>query len=269
MNKKVLIVCVNYNSYDSMDVYLKSIEKAASICDSCDVDIIIADNSTKPQNITVSKYNYIKVSLQKYNNLGYFGAAQNVINNIGSIDEYDTVVISNVDLIISEGFFNSFSTLNIDGDVAWIAPRIWSNEEKRDRNPKTLHRKSRKRLLAVRRMYKHPVLEWLYTHTMYKRKRMYAEHPECDLFAGHGSFIMLTRSFFRAYPEINYPVFLFGEESYLGELIRKAKMRVRYIPSIVVYDSEHVSTGKMDRKLYCKYNIEAINYILDTFYEQD
>ena len=270
MCKKVLIVCVNYNSYDSLTDYLKSIDSSASLCGECQVEVIIADNSTKPEEVEASAYRHVAVKVSKFDNRGYLGAAQSAINNHHeNILTYDYVAITNVDLLMDESFFKSLSLLNVDENIAWIAPQIWSEDEKRDRNPKTMQRKSEKRLLAIKRMYQYPFLEWLYTHTMYKRKKLYTQHPECDLFAGHGSFMILTRAFFKKYPTINYPVFLFGEESYLGELILKAGLRVRYIPSLKVYDSEHVSTGRMNRKIYCKHNIEAINYILDTFYEHD
>ena len=89
-----------------------------------------------------------------------------------------------------------------------------------------------------------------------------------DIYAGHGSFMMLSKNFFEHYKKIEYPVFLFGEEIYLGELIRLAGMRARYVPSLEVIDMEHTSTGKMKKEFYYKCNKESIDYILDHFYNE-
>ena len=116
-------------------------------------------------------------------------------------------------------------------------------------------------------MYKFPILFYLYTATAYKRKKLAPHYDEMDIYAGHGSFMLLTRSFFRKYDKIEYPIFLFGEELYLAELVRKEGMRVRYMPNLKVEDNEHVSTSKMKKKFYFKCNTESIKYILETFYE--
>ena len=89
-----------------------------------------------------------------------------------------------------------------------------------------------------------------------------------DIYAGHGSFMMLTKHFFIHYKKIEYPIFLFGEELYLAELIRMADLRVRYVPGLEVIDMEHASTGKMKKAFYYKCNKESIDYILENFYNE-
>jgi hypothetical protein len=61
-------------------------------------------------------------------------------------------------------------------------------------------------------------------------------------------------------------MFLFCEELYLAESCRRAGLTVKYEPSIVVYDKEHVSIGKMPHSLYCKYNLKAMKYIIENFF---
>ena len=264
---KVLIICVNYNSYRELTDFLNSINKAAHGNEGLSVDVSVADNSNGKEIIKGSEYNNIHLSQFNYANLGYLGGASAVINNMSNVLDYDFVAISNVDLQISEDFFKVLKNIDDDNSTAWIAPQIYSHEEKRDINPKVINRYSKKKLKMLYYMYKYPVLFYLYFMTAYRRKKIIPKHNEMDIYAGHGSFILLTRNFFRKYKKIEYPIFLFGEELFLAELIRNKGMKVRYMPALRIEDNEHVSTSRMKKKFYFKCNTESIKYILDTFYE--
>jgi len=264
---KILIVAVNYNSYQELGDYLLSMNKAAHGRNELYIDVFIADNSNGKEDIKDIQLDAINCKQFNYENLGYLGAASKVINGTPNISEYDYVAISNVDLAVSESFFDVLKKYNIADDVAWVAPQIYSFEENRDRNPKVLNRYTKKKLGLLYYMYKYPVLFYLYTATAYKRKKLAPNYDEMDIYAGHGSFMLLTRNFFKVVKRIDYPVFLFGEELFLAELVKNNGLRVRYVPTLRIEDNEHVSTSRMKKKFYFKCNKESIKYILDTFYE--
>lgn len=264
---KILIVCVNYDSYIELDSYLASINKAVVGVGEVIVDVTVADNSNGKECISGTLYSNIHLKQFNYDNLGYLGGASSVINNLSDVMEYDYVAISNVDLKMSEDFFNVLKAINVDEETAWIAPKIYSHDEDRDRNPKVLNRYSKNKLKMLYYMYKYPALFYLYTSTAYKRKKLAPKYEEMEIYAGHGSFMLLTRNFFEKYKRIDYPIFLFGEELFIAELIRNKGMKVQYVPSLIVEDMEHVSTSRMKKKFYFKCNTESIKYILDTFYE--
>ena len=264
---KVLIVAVNYNSYKELTNYLASIDKSVKGLDGVKVDVLVADNSNGKKCIVSTKYENIRVELYNFENLGYLGGASAVINNLPDVEDYDYVAISNVDLQISDNFFQVLKEIKTDDETALIAPQIYSHDEDRDRNPKVISRYSKRKLKMLYYMYKYPILFYLYTATAYKRKKLAPKYGEMDIYAGHGSFMLLTRNFFHKYKKIEYPIFLFGEELFLAELIREKGMKVRYVPSLRLEDNEHVSTSRMKKKFYFKCNTESIKYILDTFYE--
>ena len=87
-----------------------------------------------------------------------------------------------------------------------------------------------------------------------------------SVYAGHGSFIILTQAYLRRCGTIDYPVFLFCEELYLAEMCRRNGLAVVYVPHIRVNDTEHVSVGKMAHRDYCRHNLEAVSYIIRHFY---
>ena len=139
--------------------------------------------------------------------------------------------------------------------------------EQRDRNPQRLRRCSELRLILLQILYKFPLLFMLYYNTMYKRKKYLVVDSPKDVYAGHGSFIILTKYYLSKVGIVNYPVFLFCEEIYLAEMCRINNLLVRYEPDLAVTDFEHISVGKIKKKEYYRLNCNAIKYIRKRFYD--
>ncbi len=244
--KRIAIFCVTFNSDKELEQYQSSLEKAAAkAADKVTLDIFVARNT-------------------RDDNPGYFGGIKREMDKV-DVTVYDYCILSNVDLMVDEDFFERLATYDCAGDIGWIAPRIWSNAEQRDRNPKILNRYSLRKLQILRTFYQFPILDTIYTKTLYRKKK-FESHPAGDIYAGHGSFIILTKRYFERCGKINYPVFLFCEEIYLAEQCQKGGLRVTYVPDIKVTDTEHASTGKMSHHFYCRCNYEAMQYIIREFY---
>lgn len=263
--KQVAIYCVNYHSYECLKNYLESVEKA-SLPVRCmmEISVFVADNSTPLSPVDYKPEHFTLSTLPTGNNMGYFGAVGFAMEQESPMP-YDYVIISNVDILLDEDFFLKLNELSHEQSTGWIAPQIYSQVEKRDRNPKIIQRYPRRKLQLLRTLFRFPLLYNLYTHTAYKSKKL-ASHQPGNIYAGHGSFIILTREYFKKCGIINYPVFLFCEEIYLGEQCRQHNMKVVYEPQLRVVDAEHASTGKFRRSKYCKYNYDAISYILSRYY---
>lgn len=265
----ILLLAINYNAEEALMDYLSSVGKSLGEVNNISLKIIIADNSNIPLELSCFSEALDIHYVFTGKNMGYLGAVSYAIKKEQIVlTEYDYFIISNVDIMMDVSFFKVFSTLSIDSHVAWIANGIWSNEEKRDRNPKILERYTKKRLNIILLLYKYPILGWIYMNTLYRRKSSNVEFCQgTEIYAGHGSFMILTKNFISKYEEIVYPIFLFGEEIYLAELIKNIGMKVCYYPQLRVFDNEHVSTSKMKKKFYYKCNREAIEYLIKTFYE--
>ena len=244
--KRIAIYCVSYNSDKERDHYLSSIQQAADkAADRVSVDVFVANNTQE-------------------NNPGYFGSVKQLMQDVDQT-AYDYSIISTVDLTIEENFFIKLADYVCAGTTGWIAPQIWSRLEERDRNPKILNRYSLRKLQILKTFYQFPLLDTLYTRTFYRSKK-FKHHPAGEIYAGHGSFIILTRRYFQQCGSINYPVFLFCEEIYLAEQCRQKGLQVLYEPNLKVTDTEHASTGQMRHSFYCRCNYEAIRYIIKNFY---
>lgn len=265
----ILIVCVNFNSYIELHAFLQSVEKSAStLCGAMQTDVIIADNSTEKENVACECYKSIHVKQMHFENLGYFGGAQAVINNIKDIEQYKYVMISNVDLEFQDDTLKKLQTFDVEEDIAWVAPSIFSIKYQKDLNPNVFVRYKSWKLKMLRLTYSRFTYK-LYERFYYsKRKKttLIPQSADIDIYAGHGSCIILTSNFFKIHKQLNYPVFLYGEELYLAELILHKGMKVKYVPAIKINTIGSVSTSKMPSKSFLKYNKEAIDYILKTFY---
>ena len=266
---KILIVCVNYNSYDELRNYLQSVEKSASnVHGDLQVDVIIADNSSTREIVDCNCYVSINVKQVELPNLGYLGGAQAIINDKEDILLYKYVIISNVDLIFKRDTLVNIEQFEIGKDIAWVAPDIFSEKYQKRLNPNVVRRYKVWKLRLLKLTY-HRSLYKLYDKYYYSKKKelnLTSQNNEMDIYAGHGACIILTENFFRCYQQIHYPIFLYGEELFFAELIKKKRLRVRYVPSIRMITEGGVSTSKMPSDSFFRYNVDAINYILKNFY---
>ena len=263
---KTAIYCVTYKSYEVAEMYLKSLDIKYDSATNVTLSVFIADNTdTNFKNISYQPSNYRLKVFNIHKNLGYFGAIQYMMQKDSPL-QFDYSIISNVDLSIAPTFFHTLSCMKINNNVGWIAPQIYSKMEQRDRNPKIINRYPLKKLKVLKLFFKYPILYNLYTHTIYKSKKL-TKHENMDIYAGHGSFIILTKEYFKRCGIIEYPIFLFCEEIYLGEQCLNNNLRVIYDQSLVVYDSEHVSTSNFKNSKYCNLNYLALDYIIRHYYK--
>lgn len=262
----ILLTCINYNSYKELNIFLESVEHAYHAMKKMSLLVCIADNSSNKEIVNLDKYSF-DCQYFPFDNVGYFGGATGVFDRLPNMHKYDYIIISNVDLEVDQDFFKNLPC-GLDETIAWISPSILSSYENRDKGLGLSQRPSKLKLKLLTIMFKYPWMLYLIENTIYKRKALVQKMYEQEkmIYAGHGSFIILTSHFFKAYSNLHYPMFLFGEELFLGELIRQKGLKVIYNPILKIYDSEHVSTSQMPSKFSCKCQHDSISYILRTFY---
>lgn len=267
--KNIILICVNYNTYDELSCYLRSIEVSYKHnSSSINLKVIVADNSDKKLQIENQNNSFELEQVYTDNNLGYFGAISYAIKKSKvTLSTYDYILFSNVDLEISENFFEKLVSINLDAGC--LAPSIITKEEQINRNPKILQRYSIKKLKILKLMYKFPLLYKLYTRFFYKSRRKKIDSKNIEaIYAAHGSFMIFTKKFSEFLQTMNYPVFLFGEEIFIAENLRKLDLKTIYCPSLLIYDKDHASTSKMKNKFYYKCNYDALKYIIKEFYNE-
>ena len=158
MKKKITIYCINYQSYNSLENYLTTIDKAANKAkDIVELTVLVADNSIPAQSVLYHSESFSLHILQTGQNLGYFGAIRFLMERYAPVD-FDFSIISNVDVLLTEDFFINLLDYKIKENIGWIAPKIYSQSLHFDFNPQAKHRYSLRKLKALRLMFKYP---WL------------------------------------------------------------------------------------------------------------
>lgn len=263
--KKVLIIGVNYNSYDYVDSFLKSINKAASFCHEAEVEVVIADNTIENKQEINIDYDYLKVQTFSFPNLGYFGAALNVYSNLKN--EYDFIAISNIDLTMDEAFFVHLNQSTTTG-IAWIAPDIYTPRTNTHENPNLLHRPSKFKFAVWMTIYSCPLIYQLY-HWLYKmrHKKPLPVSSEKYIYSGHGSFILLTSEFKKVFPQLTFPCFMYGEEIFLAELIRQTNMKVQFVPTVKIMNIGKASVNQLPSKQVFHWSKESLKYLFSHFFK--
>ena len=88
-----------------------------------------------------------------------------------------------------------------------------------------------------------------------------------EIYAGNGSIFIFTKAFLTHNAPFHYPCFLYGEELFFAELIRKSQLKTVFYPDIYIENSTpNVSTKSLGFEKRCLYSGKAIDYILKTFY---
>lgn len=267
MDNRLLVICVNYNSYSELQNYLKSIDLAAKEFASYKVDVAVVDNTTENiQNVNID-YNYINVLLYPFHeNLGYLGGAIKALENIGKDTylKYNHVVISNVDVSLSSTFLEKLFLVK-DENIGWIVPKIIRKYDNSNENPFMIERPSKLKLQTLCFIYKHPLLfrllNWysIKKHTQSVDTKL--EHVQ-EIYAGMGSIFILSQSFMNKIGNLYFSAFMYGEEIHIAELVRKFQLKTVYIPDITVYDICGVSTGKLNISKKCEMMYEGIHKML-------
>lgn len=263
--KKLLIIGVNYNSYSYVDSFLESINKAACLCPELEVEVVIADNTIENRQEIGTDYSSIKVQTITFPNLGYFGTALNVYNNLKK--EYDYIAISNVDLILDEEFFVQLNRAKTSG-IAWIAPDIYTPRTNTHENPNMHHRPSKCKFYVWKAIYSCSLIYRLYQQ-LYKirHNKLLSVLSEMPIYSGHGSFILLTSEFKKTFPQLQFPGFMYGEEIYLAEIIRQTSLKVLFMPVMKIQNIGRVSVSQLPTKQISKWSKESLKILFNLFFK--
>lgn len=272
---KILIVCVNYNSYDVLLDYLASIDKSASnVLNKCKVVTCVADNTVSDiQNITYTPQFFDIKIFSHHKNYGYMGGAVEVLKELGFsyVGAFDYLIISNVDVILDVSFFEVMLSKD-DPEVGWIVPsiyRIYNNMS--NENPFLLNKPSLSRFKKYMFLYRHPFMCGLQTYiSQYinskKKNRQSGKVSPLPIYAGMGSIFIFTKRMIQVSYPFEFPCFMYGEELYYGYLVEKNKLKTVFYPDIKAYDICSVSTSKLGNSRKCQMNLDSLTVLQDIIY---
>lgn len=296
--QSILIVCVNYGSYDEAARYVGSISTAGK--ERVRISVVLVDNTQDDNGKVLSEFldqeavDFLYVKTPQ--NIGYFGGASYGLKvYLEKNDLPDWVIVSNVDLVVEDpSIFDSLAEIDFPDRVGIIAPAIWSNDWQTDRNPYMASRPKKRTIHLYVHLYSNYLFLNLYRilsnlKSLARRKIGTDVLPFLNLllksvgasndsmtenscgdmsciYAPHGSFIIFSKQYFRSGGHIDFPCFLFMEEIYVAEIARRLNLKVVYAPMLKVIHDAHVSTGLLRSPLMARYMYESAVYISDEFF---
>lgn len=277
--ENILLICVNYGSYDVMHQYLKSIDIATrSVTDMCKIEVAVVDNTPDNyQDVDLSSYVFSGRVFPFHINYGYMGGAVKALEEMGETytKGFDYVIISNVDLVLSDSFFKDLLQISQD-NIGWVVPAIYRiNYNNANENPFLLNKPSKLKYNLLMLLYKYPILNGLYTKYFSTRKRVkYKNNRDTldtfggEIYAGLGSLFIFTRQFVKKNYPLTFPSFMYGEELFYGEMVRSMGLKTYYVPNIKAYDICGISTGKLTNSRLCKMNLDSMKIIKTYLYNK-
>lgn len=261
--KKILINAICYNNFSDVETFIDSVKY-----DSTFYTLNIINNGNPlPEDILkrLSFFDNVNV-ISGHGNIGYFPGAHLGLQSIETFSDYDTMIVCNLDLKLDENFFLNLNTYNSE---AILAPSIYSEFEKRDRNPKVIQRYTKEKINKIINFYSVPFLHTIYKafyYNIFKIKNRKAYDKGMEFYAPHGSFIIFDGNSHLWREFTSYPVFLFGEEIFVAEVARKHNQPVIYAKDLLVIDRDHASTSLEGERFLRLHNLKAMQYLKNEFW---
>lgn len=269
---RILLVCVNYNSYHHLLTYARSLALAHDRSEGVDFRLVVVDNSTITTDHAVlaeirsiiDDFVYFKSS-----NIGYFPAVAFALDALANqVDPFDYIAVSNVDLEVASDFFIVLSEYVVKDNDGVLAPSLLSHHRRADLNPKILNRPTIQKLRRNIAIFSSPLLFWFYGKFS-DIKFCFSRPPaSCarNIYAPHGSFMIFTKQFFDSGCNLRYPQFLFGEEIFVGEECASHNLYVRYLPELIVHDMDHGSTSLQSVRFISSEHMKSLHYLLEKYF---
>ncbi len=273
MNKRVLLVAVNYNSSKETLEFLSSISRLRNYKE---IQVVIVENSPLSQREDDFPFkckniiNDILVVMTSSNQY-YFGSVNFGLQYFGlNPCSYEFFIISNVDILIKDRFFlDKLLSFNLN-NIGIVAPSIFSTSRGVDQNPYMINRFNKFLFYYYYFIRLHlffTIIHEKITDFLRKGKSLvnFKIDPSGSIYSPHGAFIIFTKLYFEQGGSIDFELRLFGEELFVAEECRRISLKVYYDPDISVLHNEHVSTGAVSSKFVVDKKRESMIYFLKKF----
>jgi GT2 family glycosyltransferase len=265
---KALFLCVHYHSPSALREMLGSLRACED--GGVDLEVIVVDNSDPGRRLNEATVLHwagnvsARLAIPE-RNLGYYGgAAWALADYLERRELPEWVIVSNADLTYSRDFLPRLR--QITDDVAVVAPRIKHADSGADENPFMVRAMSPRKVVFYCWLFRHPGLfvgyEWLARSVrrvrsfLLLRSRAVAEPRQ--IYAPHGACVGYAKQYFARGGTLKHPLFLYGEEFFVGETARILGLKVSYQPELLVTHQHGVATGALQKGRRAAYLLEAM-----------
>jgi GT2 family glycosyltransferase len=269
----ILIIAVSYGGSPNIPAYLASLQRQ----DVSDWHLIVVNNSGDPLEARelrrITHTDQRVTVLEPGGNLGYFGAVRWALKRARWHAQW--LIVSNTDVqLVSTDSLSILEAIDRESDVPppVVAPSIVSRRTGLNQNPFMERRPALSAYRRRRIMLASPPLAQLAILGSAGRqllsgigRRQRPREVRREIYAPHGAFMAIHQSYFSRGGDLEYPLFLFGEENYVAEQAWRSGLRVLYVPEIVVEHVEHSQTGLLRPRHLLRLSGASAKYAYETY----
>ena len=275
---ELLLICVNYRKPVETARFVSSAREQTL---SSFLRVIVVDNSPVagetgiPESLRGDPH---VTAFGTGKNLGYFGGASAALNeHLKTNPLPDWVIVSNPDVFFpSPDVLQRLCELHRGNEPGVLAPSIRTINSWAEQNPYMRVRPSRWRMRLNSWIFSHYPIDAAYQGLSWLKHRgldgVTQERPATTagfatpIYAPHGSFIALHRSYFEKGGTLDYGAFLFGEEIFVAETARRLGLTVLYEPGIVIEHTERSTAKGLWNRDISRYRRQASRYLASKFF---
>ena len=207
-------------------------------------------------------------------NPGYFGGALlgwRELQSYGPTPEW--IIVTNDDIRFAPDFFELLSSTST-ADIAVLAPDIVVPATGLHQNPLYVTKPPASRLRLLQWLHQHSVVMRLFV--MFREfRQFFRRHRTADtapidqaIYAPHGSCVVFSRQYFTAGGSLDYPCFLYGEELFVAETVRRIGLSIRVAPALHVLHHEHSTTDLLAPVSLARHVHDSLGFILREYYKK-
>lgn len=274
---KFLVVAVFHGNIKALKVYLNSIDCAWRHAGMPgELLVLVGDNSpnklSMATNLGPFSYQIDRVPVE---NNGYFRSARAALEDTVR-EEMGLwwVAVTNVDLELETRFFSELVNLNdsLRGQKRWVIPKVTDHRTGRSLNPYLYHRPSKIKLILLSVVFRFASIFKLWTGlsafgARLRKKRAGGLPGTGQCYAGHGSFFLFHLSLPNVYTLLDYPPFLYGEELYVAEELRRAGVKKSIELQLGVYHIGSLTLNTFHARKITRWKSEANTFLLRRYFD--
>ncbi|WP_342473084.1 hypothetical protein MHH70_08575 [Metasolibacillus sp. FSL H7-0170] len=270
----IVITVINYANEQEVIEYAKMLTKQ-TIAENLRL-VVVNNKSTENVEFNLEdELSKINLNIKVYipdENLGYlngcfYGYEKFLECEIKSDIKWS--VVSNTDILIEdEKFFEKLYVNKYSEDIWCIAPSIYSPTTQTFQNPQYLERHSLEKLNRIIKIHSNKYFAYVYAKlaTFKARNKNTLEKESQFVYSAHGCFFILNPKFMKSLSTEKYGAFLYSEEAFIAESIRKHNKKCFYDNCLKLIHFENSVTGLLGVEKRAKYIKESLQYIVNEFY---
>ena len=271
---QIQIVLANYHCREEIQRCLAGLP---NVPEGVELDVVVVENGGEPlpPDFPGRPPGLAVRSLRPASNVGYFGALQIAIEDPDPGARFAFRILSNPDIEFTDPDSSPGWWGWIAPRVGVLAPRVVSGLSGRDQNPYLRRRPSWLRRARWRAVYSsfaaYSLNDRLSRRSLARQgARAGTSAPGAatgspsheEIYAPHGSFLVLTEGLVEDLPAAGVIPFLFAEELFLGEHCARRGWTVLHAPELVVRHAEHATTGALPSRHRFRLQREALHAYL-------